>query len=88
MPNLDFYAVASDFDDILAYVFDNSGCRVFESSSAFDEELIEFDSAASLRRMFRVGVCSHDAPSALLQLVVPTATRLIHIRKVELSHDK
>jgi hypothetical protein len=88
MPNLDFYAVGSDFDDILAYVFDISGCRIFESYSAFGHDLMEFSCIESLKQKLAVGVFSHDAESVLLQLVVPTATPLIQIRKLELSPDK
>lgn len=88
MPNLDFYAVAADFDAVLEYVFAKSGCRVFESYSAFDSDLIEFKTADMLKEKLTVGQCSADSPSILLQLVVPENSALSRIRKIDLSPAK
>src|SRR5581483_803606 len=43
MPNLDFYAIDTDFLPVLGYVF-GKGVRVFESYSKFDQEIREFKS--------------------------------------------
>jgi len=88
MPNLDFYAVAADFDAVLEYVFAKSECRVFESYSAFDSELIEFSSADMLKEKFRIGQCTSDTPSTLLQLVVPGASTFYRIRRIDLLPEK
>ena len=39
MPNLDFYGIGSDLDRVLEFVFSQPGLRVFESYSAFGQEL-------------------------------------------------
>ena len=88
MPNLDFYAVATDLDAVLEYVFAKSGCRVFESYSAFDSDLIEFKTAEMLKKKFTVGQCTGDNPSIFLQLVVPAASALYRIEKIDLSPEK
>jgi hypothetical protein len=88
MPNLDFYAVAADFDAVFEYVFTKSGCRVFESYSAFGSDLLEFKSVGMLKEKFNVGQCTNDNPSTFLQLVVPAASALYRIEKIDLSPEK
>jgi hypothetical protein len=88
MPNLDFYGIDSDLDRVLEFVFSQPGLRVFESYSAFSQELTEFTSADLLKRTVNVGICKGDVPSALLQLVVPSASTLYRVRRITLSSDK
>jgi len=85
MPNLDFYAVGRDFDPVLDFVFNRTGCRVFESYSECDNEIREFKSAADLSRAYRIGECEHSSQSVLLQLVPPGADSLFHIKHIKLQ---
>ena len=85
MPKLDFYACGLDFEPILDFIFLRSGCRIFESYSAFDAEIREFKSAADLLQACRVGECAADYPSILLQLVPPRADSLYSIRRIKLK---
>jgi hypothetical protein len=85
MPNLDFYAVGADFEPVLDYVFERSGCRVFESYSQPDAEIREFESASDIYRCFPVGECKGSSQSIYLQLVPPGADILFNIRRIELN---
>ncbi|MEO0574355.1 MAG: hypothetical protein AAF004_02745 [Pseudomonadota bacterium] len=49
MAQLDFYALRSDIETILEFVFEQTDCRVFESYSRPSHELREFSSLDSLR---------------------------------------
>ncbi len=49
MAQLDFYALRSDIELVLAFVFDQTDCLVFESYSRPGHELREFSSLDSLR---------------------------------------
>jgi hypothetical protein len=84
MPNLDFYAIGGDLDKILDYVFTETGCRVFESFSAFDADLVEFPDAETLKRDRPVGSCQQGMVSVLLQLIIPSAANLPRIRRIDL----
>lgn len=84
MPNLDFYAIGGDLDEVLDYVFTSTGCRVFESFSAFDTDLVEFLDADTLRRNRPVGSCQQGMVSVLLQLLIPSAAHLPRIRRIDL----
>jgi hypothetical protein len=88
MPNLDFFAVGSDLNVVLDFVFNQSGCRVFESVSAFGQDLAEFSTIDGLMTKFHVGICRSDGDRALLQLVVPSGSSLYSIRRIKLSPDK
>jgi hypothetical protein len=87
MPNLDFYAAGADFLSVLGYVFDQSGCRIFESNSPFGEEIAEFTSIDDVSARYAIGVCRGSAPSVLLQLVPPSGSNLFRIRRIALSPD-
>jgi hypothetical protein len=87
MPNIDFYAVETDLLSVLGYVFERSGCRVFESYSAFGEEITEFKSIDDLAARYPIGVCRGTAPSVLLELVPPSAENLFDVSYVPLSPD-
>ncbi len=79
MPNIDFYALDRDFTAVLDYVFEQSGCRVFESSSRLGEELVEFKSTADLSSRYEIGKCRSTGASVLLQLVPPCGAHLIKV---------
>ena len=87
MPNIDFYAAGADFISILHYVFEQSGCRVFENASPFGEDIAEFKSIGELSTRYPIGVCGGSAFSALLQLVPPGGSKLFKIRRISLSPD-
>jgi hypothetical protein len=87
MPNIDFYAAGADFLAVLTYVFDRSGCRVFESYSPLGEEIAEFKSIKDLSARYTIGVCRGSAPSALLQLVPPSGSNRFTIQRISLSPD-
>jgi len=81
MPNLYFYAIDKDFLVVLDYVFEKSGCRVFESYSKFDEEILEFEKPEDIIRNRKSG------QSTYLQLVVPSASKLVEIRRIPLDES-
>jgi len=87
VPNLDFYAVGADFDEVLNYVFKVSACRVFESDSPPGEEIAEFNSIAEISTRYPIGICRGSGASVLLQLVPPSATAHFSIRRVALLPD-
>lgn len=49
MAQLDFFALQSDVEDVLEFVFDQTDCRVFEAYSRPGHELREFSTLAELR---------------------------------------
>ncbi|HET7083603.1 MAG TPA: hypothetical protein VFI23_02460 [Rhizomicrobium sp.] len=85
MPNLDFYAASLDFQPVLDFIFNRSGCRVFESYSEFDAEIREFKSTNDLSQVYRIGECIGSSHSVYLQLVPPGADALYHIRRIVLK---
>jgi hypothetical protein len=85
MPNLDFYALGDDFNLVLDFVFNRAGCRVFESYSAIGQDLREFKSTADLVEKLQVGTCKSDADKAYLQLLIPSASSLYHIEKIQIG---
>ncbi len=82
MPNLDFYATGSDFDPLLEYLFEQSGCRVFESYSGYDTYLREFKTPDALKQAFDIGNCKKAGHAACLMLVPPGAQKLFKIEKI------
>jgi len=84
LPNLDFYAIGSDFDPLLEYVFKRSGCRIFELGSEFDAELREFETIEALTRAYALGKCKGSAHSVHLMLVPPGAEDHFKIERIEL----
>lgn len=85
MPNCDFYAADQDFQPILRFVFDELDCRVFESYSANDSELIEFSNIDQIWSSDRVGKCVKRSQSICLQLWPVNASRNVRIRKIDLD---
>ena len=88
MPNIDFYAAGEDFTAVLTYVFERSGCRVFESYSPFGAELAEFKSIADISSRYEIGDCRGSAHSVLLQLVTPSASNDFAIRRIALDPSR
>jgi hypothetical protein len=88
VPNIDFYAAGEDFVAILAYVFERSGCRVFESYSSPGQDLAEFNSIADLSARYEIGVCGGSAESVLLQLVAPSGSNEFRIERIALDHGQ
>ena len=88
MPNIDFYAAGEDFTAVLTYIFERSGCRVFESYSAFGAELAEFKSIAEISSRYEIGECRGAAHSVLLQLVSPSASNEFAIRRIALDPNR
>lgn len=72
MPNCDFYAAGADIDDVLEFLFAKGDCQVFETYSAFDQQLAEFSKAEEIKQRYAVGNCKGTAPSVLLSLVPPS----------------
>lgn len=85
MPNCDFYASGADFDDLLDFVFAQADCRVFESYSPFDQELIEFHSKEEIAARYPVGVCRGNAQSVLLDLLARRAGGQLEVRRIDLK---
>jgi hypothetical protein len=85
MPNLDFYAVGTDFDAVLKYVFECSGCRVFESYSPYGEEIAEFKSINDISGRYPIGTCDGTVCSVMLQLVPPGASKQYKIQRISLN---
>lgn len=77
MPNCNFYALESDLETVLDFVFDKSGCRVFESYSEYGKPLCEFRSVAELKERYPLGYCRGNAPSVLLMLLPESAGKLV-----------
>ncbi|HEY2035054.1 MAG TPA: hypothetical protein VGH02_15340, partial [Rhizomicrobium sp.] len=78
---LDFYAIDTDFLPILGQVFKNYGCRVFESYSEFDQEIREFKEPEDI-------IASRKSSQSIyLQLVVPSASELVQIRRIALNES-
>lgn len=84
MPNCDFYAAGGDFETILNFVFDELNCRVYESYSKPDKELIEFEDPAHLlsytKAEFGEGVKEHR-----FQLWPVEASNNVRVRRFALD---
>ena len=88
MPNCDFYAFGTDHKSVLEYVF-SLQCRVFELSSSFDTELVEFKSTYEIEQHFTIEDWSTvDYPAMLFQLYPENSLGKIHIKRVELDPTK
>jgi hypothetical protein len=87
MPSITFYAAGTDLHRILNYVFDRSGCRVFENYSPFGEGIAEFKSVDELSARYSLGECQGGAPGALLALVTKGASDLFEIQRIALRPE-
>jgi hypothetical protein len=61
---------------------------VFESDSAFGQDLTEFSTIDGLMTKLDVGTCKSDGDRVRLQLVVPSASSLYRIRRIKLALDQ
>jgi hypothetical protein len=85
MPNLDFYAVDQDFDEVLGFVFATSACRVFEAYSPPDTELAEFHSVEEIRARYPLGTCRGRVHSAHLMLWPIKASTAVFVGRIDLK---
>jgi hypothetical protein len=84
VPNCDFYAVGTDLTLVLDFVFEESGCRVFESYSTYGQELHEFRSSAEVGARNQLGVCAGTGSSVSLELLAENSGKMI-LRRVTLD---
>jgi hypothetical protein len=74
MPNQDFYALGSDFSQVLNFVFEQPGWVLHELASVPDHPVRIFNSTESLFKAFRLGTAEHH-----FQLYSPEmAGKVIH----------
>lgn len=84
--NVNFFAVAEDLRAILDFIFSSTDVRVFESYSAYDQELKEFCSTEDICAAFPLGNDSDGNGNAvLLQLWSPSAMSELSIKRIELN---
>lgn len=88
MPNCDFYAAKQDREPVLRFVFDRLDCRVFESVSAYDSDLVEFTSFDQLWSRPETGKCIRKSHSMLLQLWPVKASNMVAISRIDLNPAK
>src|SRR5437867_1353225 len=89
MPNCDFYAESEDLTHVLDFVFSLADCRVFESYSPYEQELVEFRSSAEVAARYALGICTGTAPSVLLSLwPVRASSSAVHQRRIALVPAK
>ncbi|MCP4371772.1 MAG: hypothetical protein GY797_27185 [Deltaproteobacteria bacterium] len=88
MPNCDFYAVGNDIDRIFEFVFNDLDCRIFESYSPFEMDIVEFKSLDDLNRRYSLGMCKKRNYSALLQMWPINASSKVFFKRIELDPKK
>ncbi|SEL62365.1 hypothetical protein SAMN05216262_11565 [Colwellia chukchiensis] len=89
MPNCNFYAIDNDFVEILDFVFDEMGCRVFESYSAYETELVEFLSTKEVVEYYQLDEFSNcQNRSATLMLWPVKASLNVKVNRIELNPKK
>ncbi|MEZ9526868.1 hypothetical protein [Enterovibrio norvegicus] len=89
MPNCNFYAVEQDFEEILNFIFDEMKCRVFESYSKYDTELVEFESMKDVVEYFQLPDFSKKPNrSATLMLWPIEASDNVRVNRIELNPKK
>jgi hypothetical protein len=86
MPNCDFYATPEDHAELLAWLFAETGCRVFELYSDFGKPLREFESPQGVLSQFQ-RCYSTGAPwdTVCLQLFVVGAGPAFFPRRIDLN---
>jgi hypothetical protein len=83
---LAFFALRDDLLALLEFLYVETGARVFEAYSEFDQPLREFDSVAPVDRAFRLGVDEHGTATApFLQVWWPEVCRLPSIERITLK---
>ena len=89
MPNCDFYATASDIEDVLNFVFGLEGIAIFEHYSPFDQSLVQFHSPADISRRYAdTGVCKGNAPSVLLAICPVSHMENKQVKRITLKPGK
>ena len=83
MANLDFYAVKSDLQKLLAFLYDETDIVIFELSSEFDREIRRFKSLKELENVYDVGQMSKG--QLHFQLWSASVTREPEPRKINLK---
>jgi hypothetical protein len=85
LASLDFFAVRTDHQALIDFLFASTDARVFESYSEFSQELREFRSFAELAAAYPVGVDEYGRGTAiLLQLWSPSVMSRLEIRRIAL----
>jgi hypothetical protein len=86
MGQVTFYGVREDLLALLAFVFDETDCAIYEAYSEPDEDLREFRSAAELDAAFDVGTDPHGQGEYVnLALWSPSTGGRVEIRRFELK---
>ncbi len=86
MPNCDFYAIRSDHERLLEWLFNEGTCDVFELSSDFEQPLKQFRRAGEVLSQFdRIHGTGEKWRNVYLQLYVLGASPPFVPRRVELD---
>lgn len=80
MPNCDFYALSDDAAGLLAFVFGDTGCRVYEMASEPGQPLRQFQSVEQVLAAFELGVARAGVH---LQLYSPAMGGTFHIKRID-----
>lgn len=89
MANLDFFATRADFEQLFAFLFDETDFHVFELYSEHGKSIREFVSFADLCATFDVGQDKYgNGTAALLQLWSPSVRPKPRIQRINLDPGK
>lgn len=77
MPNCDYFALGSDFAQVLDFIFGESECRVFEAYSPFNEELVEFRATSEVIERYGSEMSPQGNGGVLLQLLAPGSGEVV-----------
>ncbi|BFM48765.1 hypothetical protein [Marinomonas sp. THO17] len=89
MPNCNFYAIDNDFLEILDFIFCEMECRVFESYSEYDKDLVEFSNAQEVFEYYQLAEFSNTLNrSANLILWPVNASESVKVNRIELNPQK
>jgi len=89
MPNCDFYAIGSDIDEVLNFIFTLDEVAVFETYSPYDKTLLQFHSSDDIADRYpNIGKCRGNAPSVLLALCPSSHLDDKRVRRIQLDPSK
>ena len=89
MPNCNFYAIDNDFEDILNFIFEELNCKVFQSYSEHDSDLIEFKTSLEVINYYNLdGFSTEKGKSADLMLWPVEASPNFKVAIVNLNPKK
>lgn len=89
MPNCNFYAIDNDFVEILNFIFDEMECRVFESYSEYEKNLVEFSNAQKVVDHYQLADFSKTPKrSATLMLWPIKASKNVKVNLISLNPKK